>query len=90
MSSMRYTLRAHGRYTVTVGWDDELQTFLAHVEDELGSVASLGTTPHEIPTLSQLVDAVGRFADLDTTTISALRRAAGPPSRDGSPAALSH
>lgn len=82
MESAGYTIRDDDRYTVIVGWEGELETFYAYVFD--GStrdgepILALGETRHEVPTLSQLVSAVGRFADLDTTTISKLRSEAMP------------
>jgi hypothetical protein len=88
MSTTSYTIRDDERYTVIVGWEDELETFYAYVFD--GSrrdgepVLALGQEPREVPTVSQLVGIVGRVADLDFDTVSTLRRDAR---RDASPLA---
>jgi hypothetical protein len=77
MASTEYVVRDDDRYTVVVGWDDDLESFFARVFSRVSSdgtpLHELGTRPHEIRALSLLLEGVQGFATLDGNTVSALR-----------------
>lgn len=75
MPSSRYEVRNDSSYTVFVGWSDELGTFYAEVyaSNPGGLQAQVGVTPLEIPTISQLQEAILRYVTLDPATVTALR-----------------
>ena len=80
---MDYIVRDDDRYTVLVGWDEELQTFFARVfsgySPDGSPVREIGTRPGEIRALSALGDAVQGYATLDARTVTALRHDAAAP-----------
>jgi hypothetical protein len=81
MAITEYVIRDDDRYTVVVGWQDELETFFARVFSRYSPNAQplheLGTRPGEIPAVSILVEAVQGFATLDPRTVNELRLDAG-------------
>lgn len=62
---------------MVVGWDAELETFYARVLDGMNgagaALADIGTLRLEITTISELQQAVVRYASIDAATVTALR-----------------
>jgi hypothetical protein len=81
MATTRYTIRDDDRYTVVVGWADDLETFFAAVyrsPDGEEPLLAVGTSPREIRAISHLADAISGYASVDAATVSALRHDAAP------------
>ena len=82
MATVQHTVRDDSRYTVIVGWTDELESFFARVyprDFPRGEpLLELGNTPREVESISELADRIAGYAVLDGPTVTALRHAASP------------
>lgn len=82
MATTQQTIRDDQRYVVTVGWSDELESFFARVyarDFPRGEpLFEVGTSEHEIRSVSDLANQLQGYATLESEVVTALRHAASP------------